>query len=142
MEQPTPIVYPKIAIPGRGEVEVRFGLSAARIVDHELQLDQVECIKRLKAVFPTTENGVRVPGRIHPDFVLTLLSACTWHSAHMTPDEIAKAFDSAGDDVSALPKICIVLLEAFTKTKWSAQASGLQETATNPPSESTGHPLN
>lgn len=141
MDQPTPIAYPKITVPGRGEFEVKFGLAAARIVDRELGLDGMQVLAHLREALPTEENGVRKPGHIRLDFLLTLLSACIWKQAHMTAEELADAFDEDGATMTAVPMIVVALINAISKTKWSAQTPGLTETATIP-AESAAAKLN
>lgn len=143
---PQPITYPKITIPGRGEFQVKFGLAAARIVDRDLGLDGLAVLEKLQRALPKLDpsgavdaegNPKRVLGEVRLDFLLTLLSACIWAQAHMTPEQIAQAYDEADEPIyNSIGTIVGTLITAVSKTKWSAQTPRLGESATNPTQES------
>ena len=128
MDEPKPIEYPKITVPGRGTYEVKFGLAASRIVDRELGIDGFTVLEQLRDALPRQVEGQRVFGRIRIDFLFTLLSACIWKQAKLSGEDLANAFD---DEPLAETIVLLVqtLTAAMAKTKWSAQLR-LQETAT------------
>jgi len=130
--QPPPIQYPTITIPGRGSFVVKFDLLAEYILDNECGMDANGLAQKLQEWMPKDSGRVdaegkpvMIPGRASPAFMLKVLSACVWEEAHMTPEELAKAFRYPME----LNHVAQVLLEAFAKTEWSAQIR-LQETAT------------
>lgn len=124
LRQEPPIKYPTITIPGRGTFVVKFDLLASYVLDNEIGMDANAVAQKLKEWMPQEIDGKREPGRASPAFMLKVLSACLWDQTHMTPEDLARCF-SYGD----LSVIATILVEAFSKTQWSAQLK-LQETAT------------
>lgn len=130
--QTPPIQYPTITIPGRGTFVVKFDLLAEYVLDNECGMDANGLAQKLHEWMPKDSGrkdadgkAIFEPGRASPAFMLKVLSACIWEDAHMSPEDLAKAFRYPME----LNRVAQTLLEAFAKTEWSAQIR-LQETAT------------
>lgn len=122
------IVYPRITVPGKGTFTVKYGMGASFTLEDELGMDDQAVFAELMKLLPVTDpqtNEVLQPGRVNKSFLLKVLSACLWDQIHLTPRELADAFGTW----DTLPEIARVVLEALSKTQWSAKLS-LQEPAT------------
>lgn len=137
-KQETPVDYPKLLVPGHGTFIVKFGLGAQYTLDTELGMDPQDFVAKLQEWFPKplkNANGepvldeelkpVMVPGRVGPSFLFKVLAACLeGQGLRLPPRELADCFQ-----FHQLPAIARVVMEAFSKTQWSAQST-LQESAT------------
>lgn len=129
LTEPAPIDYPTIAVPGRGEFTVKFGLAAARLLDRELHIDGFEAVRQLSDALPREVEGKRIMGHIRLDFLFQLLSACTWKAAHMSAEELADAFDDC-EIAETTVLLVTTLIRAISKTKWSTHRTAAPESAT------------
>ncbi len=123
----SPVVYPSLEVPGRGTFVVKFGTRASFILEQQFQMTPADFAKRLSEWLPRADpdDANRIlPGKASNVFVFTVLSACLWKQTHMLPEDLADAFEISDRD-----KIAAVLMEAFSKTQWSAKAP-LREPAT------------
>ncbi len=137
-QQDTPIDYPKLLVPGHGTFIVKFGLGAQYTLDTELGMDPQTFIAKLQEWFPKPQkdaagepvmdqegNPVMIPGKVGPSFLFKVLAACLeGQGLRLPPRELADCFQ-----FHQLPSIARVVMEAFSKTQWSAQST-LQEPAT------------
>ena len=121
----SPIEYPKLTIPGRGEVTVRFSGRAIYVLENDLQMDQPAIAAKLRVCFPHEEDGVTVSGRVSPVFLFKVLAACVWKDLHMAPEDLADLFEPG--DFGAVAR---VVIEAFSKARW-LPATSLHEAATD-----------
>ena len=127
--------WPEIEIPGRGKVEVRFGLSAFYVLQEQFGVDANEVSQRLGTFFPIkAKDGTVTPGHINVEFLFKMLSACTWKTLHIRAAELAEIFD---DQVYRLKDIAEAVFYAYAKTQWSAPPlttaalNGTERAATN-----------
>ena len=126
MEQ-EPIKWPEITIPGRGTFPVKFSLGAAYTLEDLTGLDEPQFARALQKWLPKKDaEGNEIAGEVSKVFLFKVLSACLWDQVHMTPRELADAFETW----DGLPLIAAAIAEAFSKTRWSAKVR-LQEPATS-----------
>ncbi len=124
----SPIIYPKITVPGKGTYTVKFGLSATRAAEIATGLSPAELMAKLQSFFPEKDefgNVIR-PGRFSVVLLTDLLSACIWEEARLTAEDLCKCFD----EFYNLEPIAAAVVEAISKTQWSRQLQ-LREAATN-----------
>jgi hypothetical protein len=128
MEVDTPIEYPIIEVPGHGLHKVKFGLRAQYLLEKQYGIPPEEFGKRFKEWLPRKEeDGTITPGHASLTFVFDVLAAClAADGLNMSPEALADCFE-----YSQIAVVARAIVEAFTKTRWSAQTPA-PELATSP----------
>lgn len=138
MELDTPIEYPIIEVPGHGLHKVKFGLRAQYLLERQYGIPPEEFGRRFKSWIPrkeTDEEGKEtiVPGHASLTFVMDVLAAClAADGLNLAPEVLADCFT-----YEQIPSVIRAIVEAFSKTRWSAQTP-VQEPATQ--TEPTARP--
>jgi len=118
METDTPIEYPIIEVPGHGLHKVKFGLRAQYLLERQYHIAPAEFGERFKSWLPhKEEDGTVTPGKASLTFVMDVLAAClAADGLNLAPEVLADCFE-----FHQIPNVARAIVEAFSKTRWSAQ---------------------
>ncbi len=126
----TPIVYPKITIPGKGTFSVKFSLGATiRLEQMGVSNENITANLRAWQTIKGDDGAIIQQGKASPLFLVRVLSACIAHEIILSPSELGDCFEPTD-----LVDVARVVAEAFSKIRPPRQVT-LREVAAKQPEQ-------